>query len=212
MDKLKLVEQTQVRDDLPRFTPGDTINVHYRVKEGDKERIQQYEGVVISIRGSGANRTFVVRKVSNAIGVERIFPFSSPYISKIEVKKRGRVRRAKLFYLRERKGKSARLREETGQRGAAAAAEQNVKAEEVAKQVEKAAEKPAENAPKKEQVEEAAVKPAGEEAANEKVAKEEAAKDDSTAKEQAAEKETVASEEAKAPGEPTKEENTEEKA
>jgi len=111
MDKLKLVEQTQVRDDLPEFVPGDTVNVHYRVREGDKERIQQYEGVVISSRGSGANRTFVVRKMSNTIGVERIFPYSSPYIAKIDVKKRGRVRRAKLFYLRERRGKAARIRE-----------------------------------------------------------------------------------------------------
>jgi large subunit ribosomal protein L19 len=111
MDKLKLVEQTQVRDDLPEFVPGDTVNVHYRVREGDKERIQQYEGVVISSRGSGANKTFVVRKMSNTIGVERIFPYSSPYIAKIDVKKRGRVRRAKLFYLRERRGKAARIRE-----------------------------------------------------------------------------------------------------
>ncbi|HKJ30502.1 MAG TPA: 50S ribosomal protein L19 [Balneolales bacterium] len=111
MDKLKLVEQTQVRDDLPQFVPGDTVNVHYRVKEGDKERIQQYEGVVISSRGRGANKTFVVRKMSNAIGVERIFPYSSPFIAKIDVKKRGRVRRAKLYYLRERRGKAARIRE-----------------------------------------------------------------------------------------------------
>lgn len=144
MDKLKLVEQTQVRDDLPLFTPGDTINVHYKVREGDKERIQQYEGVVISIRGSGANRTFVVRKVSNAIGVERIFPFTSPFISKIEVKKRGRVRRAKLFYLRERKGKSARLREESGRRGAVetgsvASAETSVKPMETKEDVKEAA-------------------------------------------------------------------------
>ena len=81
MDKLKLVEQTQVRDDLPSFASGDTVNVHYRVKEGEKERIQQFEGIVISIRGRGANRSFVVRKISNSIGVERIFPFTSPYIA-----------------------------------------------------------------------------------------------------------------------------------
>lgn len=111
MDKLKLVEQTQVRDDLPKFSPGDTVNVHYRVREGDKERIQQYQGVVISIKGSGAGRSFIVRKISNSIGVERIFPFTSPYIAKIEVKKQGRVRRAKLYYLRERRGKAARIRE-----------------------------------------------------------------------------------------------------
>lgn len=111
MDKLKLVEQTVVRDDLPDFKSGDTVNVHYRVREGDKERIQQYEGVVINERGSGANKTFIVRKMSGSVGVERIFPLYSPFIAKIEVKKRGRVRRSKLFYLRERRGKSARIRE-----------------------------------------------------------------------------------------------------
>ncbi len=111
MDKLKLVEQTQVRDDIPDFAPGDTINVHYRVKEGDKERIQQYEGVVISSKGSGAGRSFIVRKISNSVGVERIFPYASPYIAKIEVRKQGRVRRAKLYYLRERRGKAARIKE-----------------------------------------------------------------------------------------------------
>lgn len=111
MDKLKLVEQTQVRDDLPSFASGDTVNVHYRVKEGDKERIQQFEGVVISIRGRGANRSFVVRKISNSIGVERIFPFTSPYIASIDVKKKGNVRRAKLYYLRGLRGKAARIKE-----------------------------------------------------------------------------------------------------
>ncbi len=111
MDKLKLVEQTQVREDIPDFAPGDTINVHYRVKEGEKERIQQYEGVVISSKGSGAGRSFIVRKISNSVGVERIFPYASPYIAKIEVRKRGRVRRAKLYYLRERRGKAARIKE-----------------------------------------------------------------------------------------------------
>ena len=111
MDKLKLVEQTQIRDDLPSFASGDTVNVHYRVKEGDKERIQQFEGVVISIRGRGANRSFVVRKISNSIGVERIFPFTSPYIASIDVKKKGNVRRAKLYYLRGLRGKAARIKE-----------------------------------------------------------------------------------------------------
>lgn len=111
MDKLKLVEQTQVRDDLPEFTAGDTVNVHYRVREGDKERIQQFEGVVISDRGSGANKTITVRKVSQNIGVERIFLVNSPYVADIKVLRRGKVRRSKLFYLRERKGKSARIRE-----------------------------------------------------------------------------------------------------
>lgn len=111
MDKLKLIEQTLVHDEIPEFTSGDTVNVHYRVREGEKERIQQYEGVVISERGSGANKTFTVRKISNNVGVERIFPLYSPFIAKIEVKKRGKVRRSKLFYLRERRGKSARIKE-----------------------------------------------------------------------------------------------------
>lgn len=111
MDKMKLVEQTVMRDDLPEFTAGDTVNVHYRVREGDKERIQQYEGIVINERGDGANKTFIVRKMSSNIGVERIFPLYSPFIAKIEVKKRGKVRRSKLFYLRDRKGKAARIRE-----------------------------------------------------------------------------------------------------
>lgn len=111
MNKLDLVEQTQLRTDLAVFEPGDTINIHYRVREGEKERIQQYQGVVISIRGSGANRTFTVRKISNNIGVERIFPASSPFIALIEVKKKGRVRRAKLFYLRNLRGKAARIKD-----------------------------------------------------------------------------------------------------
>jgi len=111
MDKLKLIEQTVVHDDLPEFTAGDTVNVHYRVREGEKERIQQYQGVVINERGSGANKTFIVRKMSGSVGVERIFPLFSPFIAKIEVKKRGKVRRSKLFYLRDRRGKSARIRD-----------------------------------------------------------------------------------------------------
>jgi large subunit ribosomal protein L19 len=111
MDKLKLIEQTQVKEDLPEFAPGDTINVHYRVREGEKERIQQYQGVVIAERGSGANKTFTVRKMSGNVGVERIFPLYSPFIAKIEVKRRGKVRRSKLFYLRSRRGKAARIQE-----------------------------------------------------------------------------------------------------
>jgi large subunit ribosomal protein L19 len=89
------------------------VNIHYKVKEGNKERIQQYEGVVLSIRGSGANKTFIVRKISNNIGVERIFPLYSPAIAQIDVKKRGRVRRAKLFYMRALRGKAARIKEVT---------------------------------------------------------------------------------------------------
>ncbi|MEX0771902.1 MAG: 50S ribosomal protein L19 [Balneolales bacterium] len=113
MDKLKLVEQTQVNDGVTQFESGDTVNVHYRVREGDKERIQQYEGLVISMRGSGANRTFTVRKISNNVGVERIFPMYSPFIAKIDIKRRNKVRRAKLYYIRELKGKAAKLRERT---------------------------------------------------------------------------------------------------
>ncbi|BBM69224.1 50S ribosomal protein L19 [Rhodothermus marinus] len=108
---IRLVEATQLRDDIPEFGPGDTVNVHVRVVEGDKERIQQFKGVVISIRGSGARKTFTVRKVSNGVGVERIFPLYSPKIARIEVLRRGHVRRAKLYYLRQRSGKSARIKE-----------------------------------------------------------------------------------------------------
>lgn len=111
MNKIDLVEQTQVNENLPAFAPGDTVNVHYRVREGEKERIQQYEGVVINVRGSGANKTFTVRKISNNVGVERIFPFYTPFIAKLEVKKRGKVRRAKLFYIRELRGKAARIKD-----------------------------------------------------------------------------------------------------
>lgn len=112
MDKLKLAEQSLVHDDIPEFKSGDTVNVHYRVREGDKERIQQFQGVVISRKGTGPNQTFIVRKISAGnIGVERIFPLYSPFIAKIEVKKEGDVRRSKLYYLRDRRGKAARIKE-----------------------------------------------------------------------------------------------------
>lgn len=110
-DLMTIVEATQFRDDIPEFIPGDTVNVHVRVIEGDKERIQQFQGVVIAFKGSGARRTFMVRKVSNGVGVERIFPLFSPKLAKIEVVRRGRVRRAKLYYLRNRRGKAARIKE-----------------------------------------------------------------------------------------------------
>ncbi len=110
-DYINLVEATQLKDDVPEFAAGDTVNVHVRVVEGEKERIQQFQGVVIAFKGSGARRTFTVRKVSNGVGVERIFPVFSPKVAKIEVVRYGRVRRAKLYYLRERRGKSARIRE-----------------------------------------------------------------------------------------------------
>jgi large subunit ribosomal protein L19 len=100
MEKLKLVEATQMKTDLPQFKAGDTINVHVRVIEGDKERIQQFQGVVISRHGDGLRATFTVRKISNGVGVERIFPLHSPRVGKIEIIKEGRVRRAKMYYLR----------------------------------------------------------------------------------------------------------------
>ena len=100
-----------LRDDLPSFRAGDTIRVMVRVREGGKERLQAFEGVVLSRRGSGVSETFSVRKVSNGIGVERIFPFHSPVIAGIDVVREGRVRRAKLYYLRGLSGKAARIRE-----------------------------------------------------------------------------------------------------
>lgn len=110
-DLMNLIEASQKRDDLPEFNSGDTVNIHVRVVEGEKERIQQYQGVVIAFRGSGSRRTFMVRKVSNGVGVERVFPVNSPKIAKIDVIRRGSVRRAKLYYLRERVGKAARIKE-----------------------------------------------------------------------------------------------------
>jgi large subunit ribosomal protein L19 len=111
-DIMQLVNATQVRqEELPDFQPGDTVNVHVRVVEGDKERIQQYQGVVIAFKGSGSNRTFTVRKVSGNVGVERIFPVNSPRIAKVERLRQGRVRRAKLYFLRARRGKAARIKE-----------------------------------------------------------------------------------------------------
>jgi len=100
MDKMKLIEAMQLKTDVPVFSPGDTINVHVRVVEGDKERIQQFQGVVIARRGAGLNSTFTVRKISDGVGVERIFPLHSPRIAKIERVKEGKVRRSKLYYLR----------------------------------------------------------------------------------------------------------------
>jgi large subunit ribosomal protein L19 len=108
MDKIKLVEATQLRSDIPEFAPGDTVNVHVRVIEGDKERVQQFQGVVIGRQGSGTNATFTVRKISDGVGVERIFPLHSPRLAKIERVKEGAVRRAKLYYLRSLAAKAIR--------------------------------------------------------------------------------------------------------
>lgn len=111
MNKLAEIVGEQKREDIPHFKAGDRVRVHVRVIEGDKERVQPYEGDVISIKGSGVNRTFTVRKVSSGVGVERIFPFSSPKVSKVELVREGKVRRAKLFYLRELSGKAARIKD-----------------------------------------------------------------------------------------------------
>jgi len=111
MDVVQDVAKAQIRDDLPQFGPGDTIRVNVRVREGDKERIQAFEGVCIGRRGAGISESFTVRKVSSGIGVERIFPVHSPSIDSIQLLRRGRVRRAKLYYLRRLRGKAARIRE-----------------------------------------------------------------------------------------------------
>ena len=111
MNKVEMVGASQLKTDIPDFGPGDTVAVHVKVIEGEKERIQVFQGVVISRRGSGVNETFTVRKVSDGIGVERIFPIHSPNVTKIERLRRGRVRRAKLFYLRGLSGKAARIEE-----------------------------------------------------------------------------------------------------
>ncbi len=113
MSKLQRAAAQQLRNDLLKFKSGDRINVHFKVIEGDKERIQQFEGDVISIRGTGINKTFTVRKISDGVGVERIFPMHSPKIAKIELIREGRVRRAKLYYLRNLSGKAARIKSKT---------------------------------------------------------------------------------------------------
>lgn len=110
-DLLREIEREQLKEDIPDFGPGDTVRVLYRVREGEKERIQAFEGVCLGRRGAGMNASFTVRKVSGGVGVERVFPLNSPFIKGIEVVRRGRVRRAKLYYLRELRGKAARIQE-----------------------------------------------------------------------------------------------------
>ncbi|MDI9866061.1 50S ribosomal protein L19 [Flectobacillus longus] len=112
-DLIKLVEAENAarRAELPEFSAGDTLNVHVRIREGNKERIQVFQGTVIQRRNSGAGETFTVRKISNGVGVERIFPLLSPNIDKIEVLRKGRVRRARLFYLRGKHGRAAKVKE-----------------------------------------------------------------------------------------------------
>ena len=111
MDPIKSVEMNYIKKDLPKFNPGDTVKVNVKVVEGGKERIQAYQGVVIRKRGSGLNQTFTVRRISYGIGVERIFMTHSPKIHSVEVLRRGKVRRAKLYYLRDRVGRAARIKE-----------------------------------------------------------------------------------------------------
>ena len=111
MSTMSDINQEQKRSNLPDFAPGDTLRVNVRVREGDKERIQAFEGVCIGRKGSGVSETFTVRKVSSGIGVERIFPVHSPSVESITIVRRGRVRRAKLYYLRALRGKAARIRE-----------------------------------------------------------------------------------------------------
>ena len=112
MDIIRAIEQQQIRTDLPDFRVGDNVKVHYRIKEGDRERIQVFQGDVIRRHGAGNRETFTVRKVSFQVGVERTFPVHSPKIDKIEVVRHGRVRRAKLYYLRDKVGKAARVKQD----------------------------------------------------------------------------------------------------
>ena len=115
MDLIKIAEQAMAgeKKEYPEFRAGDTLTVTYKIKEGDKERLQKFRGVVIQRRGAGATETFTIRKVSNGVGVERIFPFASPFIESIVLEKRGKVRRARIFYLRNLTGKKARIKERT---------------------------------------------------------------------------------------------------
>lgn len=127
---IQAIENRQVRSDIPKFQPGDTVRVHVRIKEGDKERIQAFEGVVIARKHSGVRESITVRKTSFGVGVERIFPLHASVIDHIDVVRHGRVRRAKLYYLRKLRGKAARIRERDtrGETAAAAAASANSQA------------------------------------------------------------------------------------
>ena len=112
MDKLKEIANTLVNPtEIPAFKAGDTVTVHYKIREGSKERVQTFQGVVLQRRGNGATETFTVRKISSGTGVERIFPVSSPFLEKVEINKSGVVRRARIFYMRKRTGKATRIKE-----------------------------------------------------------------------------------------------------
>ncbi len=111
-ETIKLVlSQMTINPDLPTFKAGDTITVHYKIKEGNKERVQPFQGVVLQVSGSGLNKTFTIRKISGGVGIERIIPVNSPFIEKIEVNKKGIVRKSRIFYLRKLTGKKARIKE-----------------------------------------------------------------------------------------------------
>ena len=111
MDIIKSINEEQIRTDLPNFNIGDTVKVHFKVKEGNRERIQVFEGTVIKKRGGSVTETFTVRKIASGVGVERVFPVNSPKIEKIEISRHGKVRRAKLYYLRDRVGKATKVKE-----------------------------------------------------------------------------------------------------
>lgn len=111
MDIIRAIEQQQIKEDVPDFKPGDNVKVHYRITEGNRERIQVFQGDVISRKGKSNRETFTVRKISFSIGVERTFPVHSPKIEKIEVVRKGKVRRSKLYYLRDKVGKAAKIKE-----------------------------------------------------------------------------------------------------
>jgi large subunit ribosomal protein L19 len=114
MERLRAVEREGLKTDIPEFSPGDTVRVMVRVREGEKERLQAFEGICIARRGGGISESFTVRKISAGVGVERIFPLHSPSIATIEMIRKGRVRRAKLYFLRQLAGKAARIREDRG--------------------------------------------------------------------------------------------------
>lgn len=111
MDALKLIEQSSMKPELPKFEIGDTVKVSVRIKEGERERIQMFEGTVIAKKHGGINETFTVRRSSYGVGVERVFPMHSPFVEKVDVIRKGKVRRAKLFYLRQRTGKAAKVKQ-----------------------------------------------------------------------------------------------------
>jgi len=125
MDIIKSIEQEQIRNDLPKIEIGDYVRVHLKIKEGNRERIQVFEGTVIAKKGSGLKETFTVRRISYGVGVERILPVNSPKISNIEIVRKGKVRRAKLYYLRERMGKAAKVEEKLVLKESKAAEQKN---------------------------------------------------------------------------------------